>query len=569
MGQEDGRKGLILGMKLSRCIHSRTNNSDDLGLSMKDLHVTASESHAPPVKDACMVKAEDYSGRDRLLGSLASGWIAQALQLASGFVLPRLISDRLGQGTLGVWDFGWAVVSYFALLQGGIASSVNRYVARHRAASDTVGMNVAVNSVGLVLKGVAWVIVALTCVIAWLVPGLMGSKLAGLGGEARWVVFLLGLTIAVQVQGAVYGGVLTGCHRWAIQNYIKTLSTLLSVGGAIVVILSGGGIQWLAGMMLFSEIVARSIQRIAARRVCPELEVSFRHYSRPVAREMVGFGGKGYVNVIAQMLVNQTSSVLVASTFGVGALAVFTRPRSLVRSLASVIHSNAMVVVPMVGAMEAAGNVAEIRQLAISASRYAAFFCLPVLTVLSILGADIVRLWMGDAYANQTLITLFAVSGLAEACNLPLYRVLMGLNRHGRLASMNVAAAVISVIGASVALLIFKADLSWVAAAVVIPSLAVNVLFLPRYAARVFDIGLGNFLWSIWSKPLFCCLPGVIAFFMVAMLSPEPGLMRLVMAGGFAVLGSGWLYWQHAVPKSIKEKAGCLMGRRKIGIRVA
>jgi O-antigen/teichoic acid export membrane protein len=534
---------------------------------MKELHVTALESSAPPEKGAGT--AEDYSGRDRLLGSLASGWIAQALQLVSGFVLPRLISDRLGQGSLGVWDFGWAVVSYFALLQGGIASSVNRYVARHRASRDTVGLNIAVNSVGLVLKGVALVIAALTCVMAWHVPGLMGTKLAGLGEEARWVILLLGMAIAVQVQGTVYGGLLTGCHRWTIQNGIKMLSTILSVGGGIMVILCGGGIQWLAGIMLLSEIIARSAQRIAARRVCPELEVSLRYFSRSVAREMVGFGGKGYVNVIAQMLVNQTSSVLVASTFGVGSLAVFTRPRSLVRSMASVIHSNAMVMVPMIGAMEVAGKVAEIRQLAISASRYAAFFCLPVMIVLCILGSDIVRLWMGDAYADQTLITLFAVSGMAEASCFPLYRVLMGLNRHGRLAFMNVAAAIVTVIGMSAVLLIYRADLRWVAAVVAIPSLVVNALLLPRYAAQALDICFGSLLWSIWSKPLFCCLPGTIGFLMVAMLSPEPGLKRLIMAGAVAVLGSGWFYWRHAVPKSIKEMTGSLMQQLKIGIRAA
>jgi O-antigen/teichoic acid export membrane protein len=536
---------------------------------MNKLYVTALKPSAPPLKNAGTAMAEDYSGRDRLVGSLASGWISQALQLVSGFVLPRLISDRLGQGSLGVWDFGWAVVSYFALLQGGIASSVNRYVARHRASRDTVGLNTAVNSVGLVLKGLALVIAALTCVMAWIVPEFMGSKLDGLRAEACWVVLFLGMTIAVQVQGSVYGGVLTGCHRWSIQNGIKTISTILSVGGGIVVIGCGGGIQWLAAIMLLSEIVTRSAQRIAARRVCPELEVSLRYFSRPVAREMVGFGGKGYVNVIAQMLVNQTSSVLVASTFGVGALAVFTRPRSLVRSLSSVIQSNAMVMVPMIGAMEAAGKVAEIRQLAISASRYAAFFCLPVMIVLCILGSDIVRLWMGDAYADQTLITLFALSGMAEASCLPLYRVLMGLNRHGRLAFMNVSAAVVTVIGTSALLLIFQADLKWVAVVVAIPSLIVNAFILPRYAAHVLDMRFGSLLWSVWSKPLFCCLPGAIGFFVVAMLSPDPGLKRLVMAGTVAVLGSGLFYWKHAVPISIRKKAGCLMKRHKIGANAA
>jgi membrane protein EpsK len=535
---------------------------------MKKLDVIL-ESAPKPVAGAVNVKLEDHSGRERLLGSLASGWMFQALQLVSGFVLPRLISDRLGHGSLGVWDFGWAAVSYFTLLQAGVVSSINRYVARYRAAGDFDGLNTAVNSVGFVLKCVAIVIALLACAVAWFVPQMMGSKLAGLTTEASWVVLLLGLTLAVQVQGAVYGGVLTGYHRWAIQNGIKTLSTLLSVGGGIVIIFCGGGIEFLAGMMMLAEIFARFAQRVAARRVCPELKISLRYFSRPVASEMIGFGGKGYVNVIAQMLVNQTSSILVASTFGVAALAIFSRPRSLVRSLANVIHSNAMVVVPMVSAMEGAGKVAEIRQLAISASRYATFFCLPVMIVLCILGADIVRIWMGDAYADQALISLFAVSGLVEAAAYPLFRVLMGLNQHGRLALMNLAAAAVTVIGTCVALLIFRADLRWVGAIIAIPSLVVSLVLLPRYAARALDIRFGSLLWRIWSKPLLCCLPGAACCITVALIFPEPGLKRLVMAGAASMIGSGWFYWQYAVPRSLKSKLASLIRRVIIGERPA
>lgn len=509
------------------------------------------------------VSGEDLSGQSRLMKNLLSGWLAHALQIISGFILPRLISDRLGQGSLGVWDFGWAVVTYFMLLQGGIVSSVNRYVARHRAAGDVAELNKSVNSVSAVLKIIALAITVLTCLCAWFVPQLLGAKLAGLTNEARWVVLLLGLTIAVQVQGAVYGGVITGCHRWTVQNSIKTSSTILSVIGGILVIIIGGSIEWLAGVMLLSEVIARMAQRIAARKVCPELEVSMKHFSRERAKEMVHFGSKSYVNVISQMLVNQTTSVLVVSSLGVTALAVFARPRGLIRSVSTVVHNNSMVMVPVISALESEGKLAEVRELAISATRYAVFLCLPAMLFLTIMGGDIMRLWMGEAYANGLLIGIFAVSGLTEAMCYPLFRVLMGLNRHGKLGLMNLACGCVSVVLVIIAAMVLKTGLVGIALAIAVPSMVVNACLLPWYASTVLKMRFWDLVRESWTKPLLCCLPGIVCLVAVEWFMPGSRILRLVVGGSLAVLASGWFYWTHAIPAKLKRAAG-----RRIGMNL-
>jgi hypothetical protein len=113
--------------------------------------------------------------------------------------------------------------------------------------------------------------------------------------------------------------------------------------------------------------------------------------------------------------------------------------------------------------------------------------------------------------------------------------------------------------------LVFRADLRWVAAIIAIPSLIVSIVILPRYAAHALEIGFGALLWRIWSKPLLCCLPGAACCITVALIFPEPGLKRLVMAGSASMIGSGWIYWQHAVPRSLKSKLVSLIGRFTIG----
>ena len=73
----------------------------------------------------------DLSGRDRLVSSVIFNWAAYFVYIVAGFIIPRLIDRQLGQELLGIWDFAWSLVSYFALVQFGIASSVNRYIAKY------------------------------------------------------------------------------------------------------------------------------------------------------------------------------------------------------------------------------------------------------------------------------------------------------------------------------------------------------------------------------------------------------------------------------------------------------
>jgi O-antigen/teichoic acid export membrane protein len=82
-------------------------------------------------------KAADLTGRNRLKRNVAFAWGGLLINGLSGFILPRIISDHLGQNTLGLWDFAWSILSYFGLLQLGIGASAERYVARHRARGDT------------------------------------------------------------------------------------------------------------------------------------------------------------------------------------------------------------------------------------------------------------------------------------------------------------------------------------------------------------------------------------------------------------------------------------------------
>ena len=65
---------------------------------------------------------EDLTGRSRLIRNVGASYVSHFVFMAFGFIMPRLIDGYAGQTALGVWDFGWAFVSYLGLAMLGIPS---------------------------------------------------------------------------------------------------------------------------------------------------------------------------------------------------------------------------------------------------------------------------------------------------------------------------------------------------------------------------------------------------------------------------------------------------------------
>ena len=138
---------------------------------------------------------EDFSGKSRLISNVLTSWVSQIFLILTGFFLPRVIDQQLGQDVLGLWDFAWSIISYLSLPGLGIGSSLNKYVADYRAKSETENLTIAVSTVVFIQAILAFVIVVGTVVIANNVHWI-GSDISHIFPETPMIILLLGMSRA-------------------------------------------------------------------------------------------------------------------------------------------------------------------------------------------------------------------------------------------------------------------------------------------------------------------------------------------------------------------------------------
>lgn len=508
-----------------------------------------------------VVLVEDMTGRDKLARNVVIGWGSYLLVFISGFILPRMMDQYVGQVLLGIWDFSWSIVNYMVFVAPGIGSSINRYVAKYRATHQTDKLCKTVSTVVLMQMIVSLVIVILVTVIVINMPYFFGETIGKDLDTARWVVGILGSAAAFQMIMSPSRGVLTGCHRWDLLNGLQAISALLSVGAMILVLVLGGGLVDVALTYLLTNGLLEMTRAIVSFRVCSELEIRFQYVSMEYAKKIFLFGGKTIIIGLPMLLIAQTTSILVATNLGPAAVAVFARPLSLVRHLQTFVTKFSFMMTPTAGALQEIGDKKELHDFLLQVTRYAVAFTLPSVLLLVVYGDVLLRLWMGDNYAHWNVIAFLALGYFLPISQDPVIRTLMGINAHGKVAFQSLFAGIVSF---SI-LAVIGFQIGWsldVAAAVVAISLSITSgIVIPVYACKMFEIPYLKYIQSTFKTPVLCSIPYLLILVALRFMLPENQVWAFFLSGvvgGLVILA---LYWHYIFTESARSKV-----KNKFGI---
>jgi O-antigen/teichoic acid export membrane protein len=506
----------------------------------------------------------ELEDRNRIARNVLASWGGHMVFIIAGFIMPRYINDHIGQTSLGVWDFSWSIVNYFGLATLGIGSSVNRYVAKYRAENDMASLNRAMSSVMCVQMLVTVIIFLLAIVSAWFVPSLFANRLNDFITSVRWVILFLGSSLALTVAFDTYGGVMTGCHRWDLHNFINGFFQGTIVAGMIVALYIGGGLVSLSFVYLCGTIIKELIRAWIAYRICPGLRIRPKYAEWSEIKIMFNFGSKAFLISISNRLLYQTNNIIVAAYFGAAALALYARPIALVLHLSAFLSKFAFIFTPIASQLEASGKEDELRKLFYKVTQYSACMVVPSILFLIIFGGPVLLVWMGKNYEQGELIAILAIGHLMTIGNRPVVNLLTGIGAHGRPAIANLLAAILSVVICLITVGVFHWGLIGAALSVGLSLIAVDGMFLPFYACKRLNVSTLSFFRDSWLKPILLATPLVICLLAIRMLFSQKPVVAILLGLAFGGMITGITYWKWVVPASERIKIRKFLSRFRL-----
>jgi peptidoglycan/xylan/chitin deacetylase (PgdA/CDA1 family)/O-antigen/teichoic acid export membrane protein len=494
------------------------------------------------------------TGQSRLVTNVITSWLSYIVFFIAGFLLPHLIDDNLGPAQLGIWDFGWSLVNYISFSALGIGSSLNRYVATHRAKGESREVSIAASTVLVIQIALCFLVLIISAGVALLVPNFLPENLNKDIGMMQLVVFLLGASLAFQFLFDTSRGILTGCHRWDIFNGLNAGCYFVTVVIMIFCLLQGYGLVQLSLTYLIMTIVQGVIRTIVANRVCPESAFHFRNVSIDFARTIFIFGGKSIVLSISPVVVIQSSYLLVMAYLGPVALAILARPVALMRHIENFLSRFTFILTPMAGSIDALGNRQELKKFAITSARFGFAFTLPIVVLFTLYGGKIIELWMGSDFVNTTIITILAVGYCLPISQSAIIRVLVGLDLHGRAAAISISLTITLYIISIATVILTQPSITGFVCAIVVPLTIVNGIVIPFYACGKLGISANEYIRDAFGKVSLIATLATTQLFLFDHWFQPGALGALINTAvyGFIYL---LLYWRYLLTTTMKATA--------------
>ena len=501
------------------------------------------------------IKKDDLTGQDRFAWNLIVSWASQLVLIFSGFIMPRLVDDKVGQAALGIWDFGWSFVSYLSLVGLGMGACFNRYVAKHRGAGELTLLNHVANSALFVQLIFAAIAMLFTVLFYVLLPPYFGETLAGNTDTAQLVILFLGAGVAVQMASGSASGLLTGYHRWDIHNALHAGDSILSIILMVLALyFTDLNVAGMAIGYLVSTIIFQSLRFVFVNKICKEFKFDLKMANWKTCKKLLKFGIKSMLSNIPPIILLQTISIILVSSIGPAALAIFARPMALTKQIKNFMTKFTLMLTPTTGSMQGSGDTKAVQTLFINTTKLSFAFALPSLGFLFIYGDVILNYWMGPEYALWPLIMILAFGQLLPMGQDTSIRILMGLNQHGRI-SIFAFLAIFVFFGIG---LCFSGlgdwDLTTAALLFVIPMNIVYGFIVPVYTCRELKLSWFSYAHNSFIKPLIYIIPFLGLLSWSRHLYQLNEIMTASLLLGAAGLITLMIYFVYLVPVKMQNK---------------
>jgi O-antigen/teichoic acid export membrane protein len=372
--------------------------------------------------------------------SVLSNWLGLLVVGVIQFAMTPVLIRGLGDEQYGLWVLALSVVSYFAIFDLGMQTTILRFAARATGEQDRVALNEILLSALLVVGGVALLVIGLTPPLAWLVPDFLRLD-DNLAAPFRWLLGLLGASLAIECVTRVLANYLCGLSRFDLYNVARIVGAGLR---AVFLVLALGHDSRVVGLGMATLISAGLVLALHAwlvKRADPGLNLRGVRPHGWRLKELAGFGGVSFLITTGNYLRFYLNLAIVARILTVGLVTPFSIASQVAEYFrAVVIGAMSPLITGFSSMVSRSDGMAMSRALWLRATRIIGLLCLLIGGVLILNGEILLRLWVGERFlSSYPVLVILIAAYVVMLAQVPSHCLLYALGRHRAMAAWTLA----------------------------------------------------------------------------------------------------------------------------------
>ncbi|HEX8254933.1 MAG TPA: oligosaccharide flippase family protein [Thermoanaerobaculia bacterium] len=350
----------------------------------------------------------------RVRVNVVANMVGGAVNALLGIVLVPVYLRYVGSEGYGLVGFHAMLTAVLSILDGGLALTLNRAMARYSAVAESESrLRNALRTIEVLYWPVSALIAGGVFLLAPLIQSKWVSARRLADHDVVTAIRVMGIIVALQLLAGLYQAGLVGLQRQLAVNSITTGSALLR-GLLTISVLAFVSPTIVA--FFITQACVTLLQAIAAaltiRRELPPGEAKF---DKALLRAEWAFTAAIGVNVIVGALLTQTDKVVLSAVLPLQEFGYYVVAATVASSLGLLISPIHTAIYPRFTQLLTNQDDLALRDLYHAAAQFTAIMLFPVAAILTAFGREVLLLWTGDAVvaASASRVAAILVAGTA------------------------------------------------------------------------------------------------------------------------------------------------------------
>jgi len=476
-----------------------------------------------------------------MLRNIFSNWVAIVIIGAVAFLMTPFLIHHLGNLEFGIWMLVSSICGYSGLLEFGLRTTLQRYVARFRGLNDRESLDQVFMTALVLTVGGGLLILGVMVVLAWVLPGFFGLQ-----GEQRHdfsvLLVVMGLSMAVTLVSLLLKAYLCGWQRFELYNLNVVAFTVAQALAMVLTLRLGYGVVALGVVTLILTVCFIPWDWRMVRRVDPGLRLDWKSPTTARGRELLGFGLWMFLNSMGIRLRTYTDSLVIGRVLTVALITPFSVAGRLMQYFEPAVNSIASPMVPLMSELDGLRRHGELRHFFLQATKLTSIFTVLIASVLALDARALLRIWVGEEFVSAyPLVLILLVGYVLELSQRPSAVALVALGRHRALGGWTLGEGL-----ANLVLSVYlgrKYGLVGVALGTTIPLVVVKLTLQPWYTLKVLGLSARAYIQESFARVALVSGLFLVCAYALMNVFPPVGILGLVGMFTLQVALFGVITW--------------------------
>ncbi len=446
-----------------------------------------------------------------------SNYFRILLQLIFGFLIFRLLFQKLSAENYGIWVLLWSLIAYGKFLDFGFGFTIQKRVAELSAHQDWDTLKKLINTVFFTYFLIGLIILIIT--FAFSDPIVDLFKISPDKKEMTKDIFrYFFFWVALGYPLGIFPEILVGQQRISLLNAINSVMMCLNFFFLVIALYLDLGLKTLFTVSLACLVLESAIAGFYALQRLDNIRFRLRYYSWKLLRHNMNFSIFAYLNTICSTLIDNIGRLSIGMIVSVSLLPFYQAGAKIGEIFTNFTRQFADTLSPAAAHFHAKGDSEGVQELLLYGVRFSQIVATPLYILILFFMPEILRLLTGLKELQSSTIWTAQILLLWNYSMILTHRVLKTVLFMAGKEKIITAVNFVETIGCLTLTILgafYYQSLVAVSLGLFIPTFIIGWTYLWPWTAQIAGIGCFHLarrtLFPVW----IACLPMILALFLM------------------------------------------------------